>query len=144
MFNFLHRGIVITSEVNNTLIESEGIDGTYAKSLTAGRVVALNANGVVVAAETDAKLGFLVADLNGNPYQNQDGPVAGVAVVVGNCVFETDQTVDAIVFAQGDKLYAKDGLITNVSATPLEPGAVIGIAGNATTAENPILTVIVA
>lgn len=145
MFNFLHRGIVANVKFNEITVEEEGIDGAYAKSLSAGKAVALGDGGLVPAGGKKF-LGFLVEGVQNTPYQNSSALASGLLpVTIGNCIGESDAIAEGITFTEGDPIYvdATTSLLTNEAGTESANGTAIGIAGATTSAESPAVQVIV-
>jgi hypothetical protein len=146
MFKFTHRGITTSLDLDATKLTGDAIadaSSEYAKGLVSGCAVAISENGVVLATGAEGNfVGFLVEDVAGNPYQNQNAIASGAAsVTLGNCAFYTDRVVEGITIKKGDKLYvATNGLLTNVST---DNGSVVATAGSAFSASAPELLVLV-
>ena len=149
----LQNGTKYNAKLNTaTLTGDVDIDRqlVYITGLKAGRLVCLASTGVALAvngaAGTNTPIGVVVVDAAGNFLENSPALASKkLAVLMGNCVYITDQWTGGETYAPGDKLYlGAGGLFTKVAPTA---GAgvntdVIGIADSVTNTSNPELTVI--
>lgn len=142
----VYGGTDSTIKLNQTNLTgnvAEDRNSDYVRSLVAGRLVSLDANGFVKLANgADFVEGFIINDASGYEFENVPALASGiVTVITGGGVVITDQVIDDNIVV-GDKLYVSNGMITKVDPTGDDAnGTVIGYARTANSANDKSLTV---